>query len=882
MQNDTFRQPNGSMNYANLANSPASYRDPDLDSSPVTPSELYPSAEILLSGYNLRSNGVKNGSQRQRSTAVLEDPIATHLLVETALGDSKSYDILPYDELEALKREDQSLQNRIGAVRRQLALEAKVRNAAKSLNRLYSRGPSGNSSPRLKRASSGLSNKEVLDKAESQLIAATKKVDELSRELYNLEQRLRQTQMKLLQHTAAILQMTHKGAKNPSNMVYVPGGRPDSPASLDGYRGFGEEPDYDRGFSAGLDNLDGFLDELKSPGKSSGQMSKADVKEANRQKDAFLSLGKQLEDLNERMREVLGQINPEKGQLYTNIPRVGSDKIDETVSQQIEHLSRGLEDIRREQGSKPRAVVDAELAALQEQNSELQVELQASLQENLSLEQQKNQVEDDISSRLGNLNNDLYDFMTSINPNNPLPSIPFNEDPAKLMQYTEDRIDSLKTMVQTLSSTSDQSAQYEVVLEGLWQIILAGEEDSRERKRADREQLSAKRSAGEDLNSDDDLSPDEDDDPTEQYSLPAFSTKVQWLVSKSTYLKEKQSNLRRRVQKHRDVAASATARSADMPAIDELRAQLDRTNELYGTAKEELQDTESRLNGLQSSQTEKEARIKSLEEDLKNAAQEARDEARLMSAEIQAKLEETEAKAKSLETQLAGMEKDRADTAKSHEDQELIFRKTESELRVLESEVVRLTTELTITKADLDVAYGSRSQRQADWAAAANSEATQRLQDATSKLEEAQLRNIELETLLDQMKQDKSKIEASSQKEDELRIELKDTLKEFEELAKASVEAEKERDELEGQVDGLREKIEGLEGQLAEEKVKWLGMSGDRSSGVGGAGAGQSTSAMVLKNEFKKMMRDTRTEHMKSLRVCFFLSFLPRHIVNDC
>jgi len=50
------------------------------------------------------------------------------------------------------------------------------------------------------------------------------------------------------------------------------------------------------------------------------------------------------------------------------------------------------------------------------------------------------------------------------------------------------------------------------------------------------------------------------------------------------------------------------------------------------------------------------------------------------------------------------------------------------------------------------------------------------------------------------------------------------------------------------------------------EKVKWLGIGGERSSGAANGG-GQSTSAMVLKNEFKKMMRDTRTEHMKNLRV---------------
>jgi hypothetical protein len=88
---------------------------------------------------------------------------------------------------------------------------------------------------------------------------------------------------------------------------------------------------------------------------------------------------------------------------------------------------------------------------------------------------------------------------------------------------------------------------------------------------------------------------------------------------------------------------------------------------------------------------------------------------------------------------------------------------------------------------------------------------------------------------------------------------LKDTLEEYEIMTKQSIEDEKERERLEEQVDSLQQRSETFEAQLNEEKVKWLGAKA--GSPV------ETTSTMVLKNEFKKMMRETRAENMKTLKV---------------
>jgi chromosome segregation ATPase len=183
--------------------------------------------------------------------------------------------------------------------------------------------------------------------------------------------------------------------------------------------------------------------------------------------------------------------------------------------------------------------------------------------------------------------------------------------------------------------------------------------------------------------------------------------------------------------------------------------------------------------------------------------------------------------------------------------------KSQNEIKELESEVVRLTTDLALARAEVDAAYGSRSQRQADWAAAANTE-------ATAKLEEATKRNAELEQQMATLQS-----ERASQREEALKKELSETLADFEDLTKASVEAEKERDALELTVDKLREQIENLESQLSDERVKLMGIKSP--GGADGTQPQQSTGAVVLKNEFKKMMRDTRAEHLKAMRVRYGL-----------
>ena len=98
-------------------------------------------------------------------------------------------------------------------------------------------------------------------------------------------------------------------------------------------------------------------------------------------------------------------------------------------------------------------------------------------------------------------------------------------------------------------------------------------------------------------------------------------------------------------------------------------------------------------------------------------------------------------------------------------------------------------------------------------------------------------------------------------------------------MTKASIEFEKERERFEIFIDSLRDRCEQLETQLAEERISWMNLSSPTS--VGRDGTSETTSTMVLKNEFKKMMRDTRNENMKILRVSCYCTFLSHFVLTD-
>lgn len=880
-------------------------------------------------------------SAKRRSEMLNTDPVAMHLLVETAISDSQKFDILDVEEVESLKQEQKTLDARLGTVRKKLESETKIRDATRSLGRLAMKKGVGHTRGLSSKSSSGSQGYD--DKSQEGLEASNKRVEAFIRELLEIESRMRMIDMQLLMHTAAVLQLTHKGPSGRSEKSRLSGEvnrRPDSPASLDTYdvgrmNGTRSDDQFDeRSFYRSPENLDSLMDVLQNGTLHHSESTK-------RQDEAITTTAKRLEEMNEKLRTLLAQTTSD-GDAERPLPPLPQDEAPDasTVDRQLDFLDQALRNFSAEQAT-------------------MRTKSRHALSE--------------VEGRLEGINNQLYAVLSRAHTEGaekitPPPPV-VGGDPTEQLNYMEysfynleqiqyslnGQLDDLQFQVQNHESKA-VAEKYETTLMGLWQIIQAGEEEARERKEERR------RALAEDSDADEQLSPDEDYNPHETFSLPAFSAKVQWLFSRATSLKDKQSVLMRQIKQQRELnSKSDVQKEAEFQRLNEqvlgtrsekqlledeleravhqlqqfdeekiqaesqalrdiqernagLETQLVNVQERAVAFETQLQNAdkraaayESQLNDVQqravATQTqlhEAEERSKAYERDLKDHQErhitsnvqareveersagyeaqirdaqeraivlesklrEAQDDARVDAATIEAELAESAAKINGVTAALtkATTEKEAAE-ARSLEATNILNAK-EDEFRGLEGEIVRLTTELTFAKAELDGAYGTRAQRAAD--SAANPAIKRELDELTDRNQ----------ALIDEMTALRKVHEAASQSEAEarqsernLKAELSGMASEYEALTRDAIQNEKDRDVLESQIDKLRDEKEALERELSDEKVKWLGVR----SPIMPNGASQldmgATSIRMLREDFRKMMRDRTAEGLKALRV---------------
>lgn len=186
-----------------------------------------PSPKVLIDEYTRQATaGVWNGQPtgprtlRMSKGFTSNDPVTMHLLVEMAVGDSQHFTMLSVEELDRLNKEMTSLNLRVENGRRKLYLETKVRNTTQSLRRLYPKKGKGDNpeSPTSKRRSllGGFRNSSESGRADSfntseeDLIACTRKCEELAQDLWRLERRLAELHDTKLKHIAGVLQMNRQ------------------------------------------------------------------------------------------------------------------------------------------------------------------------------------------------------------------------------------------------------------------------------------------------------------------------------------------------------------------------------------------------------------------------------------------------------------------------------------------------------------------------------------------------------------------------------------------------------------------------------------------------------------------------------------------------
>lgn len=706
--------------------------------------------------------------------------------METAIGDSSQYGLLSFEEVDELKKEISILSTRIDATKRKLAIENKLRDAANSLNRLYtpnSRDSVMDSGSKRQRRSviSKSSASDLLNKTDNELAASNKKCEDLAQELLRLERRSQELQKRLLEHTAGVLQMTHKGyLDNDASREKLDhmNGYPESSESLP-MLSFGKEFD-DRSF---YKTLDSYLESGDT--QMNGKVASAFAEQTG----SILETERKLWDLNRRLRDSIAQASAGRQMLPAPPAPHRESKLqhdhEAALRGQVEYMEKGLDSMQRSQVDTLQSYKHSAYAA---------------------------------EERLEDLNTQLRGLIlrSNFDPDAQYPQPPdvSGRSPEEQIAFLGSGLDALEQGVERLkdesqTSTSkqlvheDKVGQYETALQNLWQNIFS-EEDG--------------------------------------FSLQAFSANVQSLHTQVKGLHEQKEILGRQVQQQREVNNKSD--SEKDVRLAEVTSELEKArHDVESTVRESIEGSNILSTQLVASKEDKEqllAELQDKHDSISNL------EAQLRT--IKMEQEEQVAKTRGLEAKIQ---------EKSSE-----AGKARTELQDSEGELVRLQTELTVARAELDAAYGTRAQRAAE---VASHPAMQK------EMEDLNERNG---TLLEEIAGLKAQHEEGkaelNQRVQAMQKELSETIGEYEVMTKSSIEYEKEREQLESTIDTLRDRIEVFETQISDGKVESLGVNVPGKPGSRESQGSSNTSTAILKNEFKKIMRETRAESLRILKVSVF------------
>ncbi|UZP40987.1 hypothetical protein NXS19_008803 [Fusarium pseudograminearum] len=576
------------------------------DSSRMSPTATSPRGKTFVEGYRNeiingfeKDNGLYNpmNPERPQSSALvdLRDPIQVHLLTETALSDSKEYEILSQEEVDDLKKQCQSLSQRVESTRQNLTIQSKYRDAAISMARLYNPGKLEGKRRSLLGRNSG--DQARAKEAETERQASERKCEELAAELFNLEKRLMEPQRRLLEHTAGILQLTHKASNKKKDMtptLHPMNGMPGSPESLYTYT----RNSMDRAGDEHFFNDDNHFDQangistrgpprqqpIEIPLKSPIREQHSQLKELEKIKDENLLLKGQsdslvtsitemearLENLNGSLRDAIVRFNPSKNEDYYDPPfGVPGMKPGELLNNQMDYLEMGLNAIEVEQ-------------------------------EESSGEQGK--VDGSIEKRIESLNQQVRDLLMTVDPEYPAAPQSSEDTVESKLAYLEDALraadSELERAIQVARSgppEKQDDEQVERILMNLWNMMQTGftkikkEKEERRRTRIER-------------GYEDEEVSDDEFDIDEAFSLPGFSNRVQWLYSQTTTLANQKSILKRQIKQQRELNNKSDAEKDEELArkqeeLDETQVLLARAERDASTAHAMLEQTLEQLEG---------------------------------------------------------------------------------------------------------------------------------------------------------------------------------------------------------------------------------------------------------------------------------------------
>ncbi|PWY87363.1 involucrin repeat protein [Aspergillus sclerotioniger CBS 115572] len=938
------------MNSLDIRSSQSSYGEP----TPFAAAASYgapqpPPTKVLMEGYRdaLDPQPAEKPRYAPINTAHLQsseplnthDPVAMYLLTETAMTDSTHYEILSLEEVETLKKEHKFLSSRLNAAKGNLALEMKLRDAAMSLSRLYtSKSPSANgeydldSSPNSRQSRRSLlgPNDPAMDKTEEELALSTRKCEELAQEIWTLERRVQQVNNRLLEHTAGILQMTHKGLKkNLQNNV------PDTPESLSSHNTRASVDDFDdRSFYKPTEHLDGShghgpregpvlnglgleaiqdterrleylsgkvrdmilqsnpnheLAPIPQPSHEEGPVSPTATVEAHL---AYIENGmemlssnpsgslpqsravdseseQQLKEINARLYSVIQQSgiphvqtlppppDPSHGDMAKQFGYLsaGINGLEERIDKLLEQKSILTTQIQqqRELNSKSDAERDAHIADLGEQLAHVRKDLELSESEG----QQSRDALEHAMEQLEAMRQELASHQEEHKMEDTSGALT-SEKEARARAEAE--LEHLQVVMKELQHEKDAQAEAHEArarAENELAQLEAHVEELRSQHATRTEELTVAHSQAEgeitrlqgvivQVQGETDAKVEAATEAHLQQLRSQSDAHTEELTATRSQADSEIARLQDLInQLQNEVGSKAEASEAHERAEQQILQLEETMQQIRNESDAQIREaTESRVQA-ESEVVRLETLLGQLRADMEpqlKEATEARTQAEGEVSRLEATLNQLRADVEVLETQHKQVTEARTSAEEN-------ATRLQAELTEMEGEVVRAQTELTMAKAELDGAYGSRAQRAADIAA---NPAIQR------EFDELNTRNLELAEELAALKAGKPGSSDLQHRVEALERELRETVDDYEAMTKASIEFERERERFESVIDALRDRCEQLETQLNEERINWMGSGRD--------GHYETTSTMVLKNEFKKMMRDTRVENMKILK----------------
>ncbi|KAL4908236.1 hypothetical protein BDW74DRAFT_166038 [Aspergillus multicolor] len=930
------------MNGLDFRSSQSSYGDPRHFSAASYSAPQPPPTKVLLDGYR-EALGPHNAEKSLYSPLncafVLQvnpmahpprsvplsanDPVAMYLLTETAMGDSMNYEILSVEEVEGLKKELRVLSNRTNAAKRKLALELKLRDAAMSLSRLhhnegYDMDASGRSEPTFKNTN-------------EELALSNRKCEELSMDIWYSERKVQETQKRLLEHTAGVLQMTHKGLKkNTKN------GIPHTPESLSSSNTVDDFDD--RSLYKTLGPLDGTNSETNEA--PTGSLAHDNIHETERQlellssrlRDTLLradpdsefgqipqppgngeavepsamvdahlryiengidALGSQPKDdmPNQGLDRVSEQQLVEMGQQLLSImenpglPRAQTlppvpDPSDSDLAEHLTFLSVGITGLesrveklleqksilttqiqqQRELNSKSDAERDAKIADLIEQLAHLRKELEIA-------EREGEQHKEDYDMALKELENVRRELSE---PRETQSTRDLGDSKSEAHGHAEAEIARLQSFIQEMQQEKDEHHESR----GRAEAESMQQEKDEHHEAHGRAEVEITRLQAMIQQ----IQQDKDEHHEAHGRAESEVVRLQDIIHKIEHEKAENHEdheragaeiarlqaIVQKIEQEKDARDEADERAeVEIARLQDIIQEVQHERDEHHEARIRVESEVARLQGvvgqLQNSAESRESaeqQVAQLEETIHQIRHDADirvKEATDMRAQADAEISRLEESMNEIREKLESQVKEATEARNNAEEN---ASRLQRELTDLEGDVVRAQTELTMVKAELDGAYGTRAQRAAE--AAADPALFQ-------ELDELKARNFEMAEELASLKAGKPVSGDVHNRVETLEKELRETVDDYEAMTKASIEFEKERERFEGMIDNLRDRCEQLETQLNEERISWMG-SNNSASSMGRDGPYETTSTMVLKNEFKKMMRDTRAENMKILR----------------